>query len=57
MAIDEELLSILVCPVCKGGVRLSGDKSGIVCGRCRLVFPIKDGIPVMIMEEAKGLGK
>ena len=53
MAIDSELLSILVCPACKGVVRPAGKDSGIICERCRLLFPIKDGIPVMMIDEAK----
>lgn len=55
MPIDKELLSILVCPACKGEVGLDNEKNGIVCVRCSLLFPIKDGIPVMITEEAQRL--
>ncbi len=55
MAIDKELLDILVCPKCKGKVRLSDKKDGLVCERCAIVYPIKDDIPVMLIEEAKPL--
>ncbi len=52
MAIDKELLDILACPRCKGKIRLDEKKDGLVCERCRLVYPIKDDIPVMLAEEA-----
>ncbi len=53
MAIDRELLEILACPECKGGVELNRKGDGIVCRRCSLVYPIKDGIPVMLADEAE----
>ena len=49
--IDKELLEILACPACRGDVELKGDK--IVCRSCGRKYPIKDGIPVMIVEEAE----
>ncbi|MBI5236470.1 MAG: Trm112 family protein [Deltaproteobacteria bacterium] len=55
MAIDKELLDILACPKCKGKVRLNDGKDGLVCERCAIVYPIKDDIPVMLIEEAKPL--
>lgn len=55
MVIDKELLDILACPRCKGRIRLDEKKDGIVCEKCRLVYPIKDGIPVMLAEEARPL--
>ena len=50
--IDKELLEILVCPRCKGEVRLDEERGGLVCERCRLIYPIKDDIPVMLVDEA-----
>jgi len=50
---DKELLEILACPKCKKGIRLEGDK--IICDNCRIFYPIKDGIPVMLIDEAKPL--
>ncbi len=47
-----ELLAMLVCPVCKTPVKLTDDKQGLRCSTCRVVYPIRDGIPVMIKEEA-----
>lgn len=49
--IDKELLDILACPSCKGDVELRDNK--IVCTRCRLKYPIKDGIPILLVEEAQ----
>jgi len=49
--IDEELLKILACPACKVPVRLEGDR--IVCDKCRRRYPIRDGIPIMLIEEAE----
>lgn len=49
--IDKVLLDILACPFCKGDVRLAGEK--IVCDSCGRKYPIIDGIPVMLVEEAE----
>lgn len=51
--IDEELLKILACPACKADVRLEKDK--IVCTKCGKRYPVRDGIPVMLIEEAEEL--
>jgi uncharacterized protein YbaR (Trm112 family) len=53
MAIPKELLEILVCPICKTSVTLTPDNSGLKCGTCRRVYPVRDDIPVMLPEEAK----
>jgi uncharacterized protein YbaR (Trm112 family) len=54
MAISPELLEILRCPKCKSEVELTGDKSGLKCtnSECKLVYPIRDDIPVMLVDEA-----
>jgi uncharacterized protein YbaR (Trm112 family) len=52
MAIDKELLAILACPKCKGDIRLTDKGDGLVCPACKLRYPIKDDIPVMLIEEA-----
>ncbi|MEW6101816.1 MAG: Trm112 family protein [Candidatus Omnitrophota bacterium] len=49
--IDKELLDILACPDCKADVEEINDK--IVCKKCGKKYPIKDGIPVMLIEEAQ----
>ena len=53
MAISQELLHILVCPECKTPVTLTVDGTGLKCATCRRVYPIRDEIPVMLLEEAK----
>jgi uncharacterized protein YbaR (Trm112 family) len=52
MSIPQELLDILVCPVCKTPVKLLQDESGLKCSTCRRVYPVRDDIPVMLPEEA-----
>ena len=52
--IDKKLLEILACPSCKSGVKLEGEK--IICLKCGLKFPIRDGIPIMLVEEAEEEG-
>ncbi len=51
--IDKELLDILACPVCKSEIQLKGDR--LICQKCRKYYPIRDGIPVMLIDEAKDL--
>lgn len=53
MAVDPELLKILVCPLCKTSVRLTADEKGLKCGTCQRVYPIKDDIPIMLVDEAR----
>lgn len=55
MSISQELLEILVCPRCKGDLRLTDTQDGLVCEQCRLLYEIRDGIPIMLPEEAKPL--
>jgi len=49
--IDQELLKILACPACQGDVVLKEEK--IVCTQCHRRYPIQDGIPVMLVDEAE----
>jgi uncharacterized protein YbaR (Trm112 family) len=53
--IDKELLDILACPACKAEVRLEGDR--IVCAQCGRRYPIKDDIPIMLIDEAETPGE
>ena len=53
MAVSKELLEILVCPKCKGELKLNTAEDGLICGACALVYEIRDDIPVMLVEEAK----
>jgi uncharacterized protein YbaR (Trm112 family) len=52
MVIDRELLDMLVCPVCKSKVAQTADESGLRCSTCHRVYPVRDGLPVMLPEEA-----
>jgi hypothetical protein len=53
MALSRDLLDILVCPLCKAELQLKPDESGLKCTQCKRVYPIRDDIPVMIVEEAR----
>lgn len=53
MAVSKELLDILVCPLCKKPVKLTSDQNGLKCGTCRRVYPIRNDIPVMLVDEAR----
>jgi len=53
MAISEQLLEILVCPACRAKVKLEPDGSGLKCVECQRIYPIRDDIPVMLIDEAK----
>jgi len=52
MPLNKKLLEILVCPQCRGKVHFDDKLKGIVCDRCKLLYEVKDGIPVMLVEEA-----
>jgi len=53
--LDKKLLDILACPVCKGPLEYRKEQQELVCKACRLAYPIRDGIPVMLEEEARQL--
>jgi len=53
MAVSKELLEILVCPVCKNPVELLQQENGLRCAECCLIYPIRDDIPVMLVDEAR----
>jgi len=57
VTISKDLLEILACPKCKGVLRLVekspvSEGQGLVCDRCRLLYPVREGIPVMLIDEA-----
>jgi uncharacterized protein YbaR (Trm112 family) len=52
MALSKELLEILACPKCKGDIFLNRTGDGLICKACRLVYPIREDIPVMLIDEA-----
>jgi len=53
MAVSKQLLDILVCPLCKTPVKLTSDQQGLKCSKCRRVYPVRDDIPVMLVDEAR----
>jgi uncharacterized protein YbaR (Trm112 family) len=53
--ISKDLLDILACPKCKGPVKLTEKADGLVCKPCRLMYEIREDIPVMLIDEAKKL--
>ena len=56
MSLQKELLDILVCPKCKGDLEYRpGPPEELVCKACRLRYAVDDGIPVMLIDEAKPL--
>lgn len=55
MTIGKELLDILACPKCKGDIYLNRSEDGLVCDRCKLLYEIREGIPIMLIDEAKQL--
>jgi uncharacterized protein YbaR (Trm112 family) len=54
--LDNKLLEILACPICKGPLQYHRDAEVLVCRADRLAYPVRDGIPVMLEEEARALG-
>lgn len=52
MSVSPDLLEILVCPACKAKIELKADNSGLKCVACHRVYPIRDDIPVMLVDEA-----
>jgi uncharacterized protein YbaR (Trm112 family) len=53
MALSQDLLEILVCPVCKESLQLTEDHGGLKCPKCRRVYPIRDDVPVMLVDQAR----
>jgi uncharacterized protein YbaR (Trm112 family) len=56
MALSKQFVDILACPQCKGEIELLPDGSGLICRPCRLKYPIREEIPVMLTEEAEKIG-
>lgn len=52
---DPKLLDILACPICKGPLELNKDKTELISKGAGVAFPIRDGIPVMVVDEARTL--
>jgi hypothetical protein len=52
VVVDPRLLEILVCPACRAPVKLLPQDAGLACEGCGRVYPVRDGIPVMLVEES-----
>lgn len=52
---DPKLLDILVCPICKASLEYRREEQELICQPCKLAYPIRDGIPVMLEDEARPL--
>lgn len=55
MSVKRELLDILACPKCKGDIHLNEKEDGLVCDTCKLLYEIRDDIPIMLIDEARPL--
>jgi uncharacterized protein len=55
MSVSPQLLAILVCPKCKGELEYRAGESSLICHTCKLRYPVKDDIPIMLIDEAKPL--
>jgi uncharacterized protein YbaR (Trm112 family) len=51
--LDQKLLDILACPKCKGDLNYKAEENELICPACRLIYQVKDDIPVMLIDEAK----
>lgn len=55
MALNEELMKILACPQCHGPVRQDEISGGLICDKCKLLYEVRNDIPIMLIEEARNL--
>jgi len=51
--LDNQLLEIIACPKCKGDLEYKSEEDKLICHKCRLVYKIKDDIPIMLIDEAE----
>jgi len=57
VAVSQELLDLLVCPLCKTPVKLTLEQTGLKCETCGRIYPVRDDIPIMLVDEAHIEGK
>ncbi len=55
MPLSKDLLEILACPQCKGEIVPDETHANLICAACRLAYPVRDDIPVMLIDEARPL--
>lgn len=53
MAVSKELLEMLVCPACKTPVKITADEKGLKCATCHRIYPVREDIPIMLLDEAR----
>jgi uncharacterized protein YbaR (Trm112 family) len=53
MTVPQQLLEILVCPKCRGELEYRESEPALVCHQCKLKYPVRDGIPIMLIDEAQ----
>jgi uncharacterized protein YbaR (Trm112 family) len=51
--LDKQLLEIIACPKCKGDLEYKSEQEKLICNKCRLIYKIKDDIPIMLIDEAE----
>lgn len=56
MNIDPSLLEIIVCPQCRSALFIDVDRDELLCNACALAYPVREGIPVMLVDEARSVG-
>lgn len=54
--LDPKLLEILVCPNCKGELRVAEERQALICDQCQLLYPVRDGIPILLIDDAEPSG-
>lgn len=52
MVLNPDLLAVLACPACKGGLERTDEAQGLICRKCAVVYPVVEEIPIMLAEEA-----
>lgn len=52
MPLKKELINILACPACKGPITVNPAEDGLTCPKCEVVYPVKDEIPIMLVDQA-----
>lgn len=55
--LPKDLLEILVCPKCKGDLEYKTDPDQLICHACRLIYPVRDEIPIMLIDEAQSFNE
>jgi uncharacterized protein YbaR (Trm112 family) len=57
MTLSPDILAILACPACKGALQYEPERPALTCNQCRLRYPVRDDIPIMLVDEAERIGE